>query len=66
MAATKKILIVEDEKILGEMYQDKFIQAGLKILLGVLFMPTPTIRPEKEVMLYQKLLRLTGRRRLLK
>jgi len=48
------------------MYQDKFIQAGLKILLAVLFMPTPTIRPEKEVMLYQKLLRLTGLRRLLR
>jgi len=30
---TKKILIVEDEKILGEMYQDKFIQAGFKTIL---------------------------------
>ena len=29
----KKILIVEDEKILGEMYQDKFIQAGFKVIL---------------------------------
>jgi len=34
MAATKKILIVEDEKILGEMYQDKFIQAGFEIVLA--------------------------------
>jgi len=25
---TKKILLVEDEKMLGEMYRDKFIQAG--------------------------------------
>ena len=30
----KKILIVEDEKILGEMYQDKFIQAGFEIVLA--------------------------------
>lgn len=28
----KKILIVEDEQILGEMYQDKFVQAGFKVL----------------------------------
>lgn len=28
----KKILIVEDEKILGEMYRDKFIQAGLDVV----------------------------------
>lgn len=28
----KKILIVEDEKILGEMYRDKFIQAGFEVL----------------------------------
>jgi len=34
MAATKKILIVEDEKILGEMYRDKFIQAGFEIILA--------------------------------
>ncbi len=35
MVATKKILIVEDEKILGEMYRDKFIQAGFEIILAV-------------------------------
>ena len=29
----KKILIVEDEKILGEMYQDKFIQEGFDAVL---------------------------------
>ena len=29
----KKILIIEDEKILGEMYQDKFTQAGFKTIL---------------------------------
>lgn len=29
----KKILIIEDEKILGEMYQDKFSQAGFKVIL---------------------------------
>jgi len=27
----KKILIIEDEKILGEMYRDKFIQAGFGV-----------------------------------
>ena len=32
---SKKILIVEDEKILGEMYRDKFIQAGFEIILAV-------------------------------
>ena len=31
----KKILIVEDEKILGEMYRDKFILAGFEIILAV-------------------------------
>ncbi len=30
----KKILIVEDEKILGEMYYDKFIQAGFEVILA--------------------------------
>jgi DNA-binding response OmpR family regulator len=29
----KKILIVEDEKMLGEMYQDKFKQAGFNAIL---------------------------------
>ena len=29
----KKILIVEDEKILGEMYRDKFSQAGFEVYL---------------------------------
>jgi DNA-binding response OmpR family regulator len=28
----KKILIIEDEKILGEMYRDKFIQAGFDVV----------------------------------
>ena len=28
----KKILIVEDEKMLGEMYRDKFIEAGFEVL----------------------------------
>lgn len=27
----KKILLVEDEKILGEMYKEKFIQAGFEV-----------------------------------
>ena len=31
---SKKILIVEDEKILGEMYRDKFILAGFEIILA--------------------------------
>ena len=30
----KKILIIEDEKILAEMYQDKFTQAGFKVFLA--------------------------------
>jgi len=30
----KKILLVEDEKILGEMYRDKLTQAGLKVYLA--------------------------------
>ncbi|MDO8436037.1 MAG: response regulator [bacterium] len=30
----KKILIVEDEKILGEMYRDKFVQEGFGITLA--------------------------------
>ena len=29
----KKILIVEDEKVLGEMYQDKFTKAGFETIL---------------------------------
>ena len=28
----KKILIIEDEKILGEMYRDKFTQVGFKVV----------------------------------
>ena len=28
----KKILIIEDEKILGEMYRDKFTQAGFDVV----------------------------------
>jgi len=28
----KKILIVEDEKILAEMYYDRFVQAGFKVV----------------------------------
>src|SRR4030066_1477709 len=31
---SKKILIIEDEKILREMYYDKFIQAGFHIILA--------------------------------
>jgi len=31
----KKILIIEDEKILGEMYKNKFIQAGFEVSLVV-------------------------------
>jgi len=31
----KKILIVEDEKILGEMYRDRFSQAGFDVALAV-------------------------------
>jgi len=30
----KKILLIEDEKILAEMYQDKFIKAGFEIFLA--------------------------------
>ncbi|MBM3258046.1 MAG: response regulator [Candidatus Nealsonbacteria bacterium] len=30
----KKILIIEDEKILREMYYDKFVQAGFDIILA--------------------------------
>ncbi len=30
----KKILIVEDETILAEMYQDKFTQAGFEVVLA--------------------------------
>lgn len=29
----KKILLIEDEKILGEMYRDKLTQAGFEVLL---------------------------------
>ena len=28
----KKILIIEDEKILGEMYRDKFVQSGFEVV----------------------------------
>ena len=28
----KKILIIEDEKILGEMYYDKFTEAGFEVV----------------------------------
>lgn len=31
---TKKILLIEDEKILAEMYKDKFTQAGFEIFLA--------------------------------
>lgn len=31
----KKILIIEDEKILGEMYREKFTQAGFDVVLAV-------------------------------
>jgi len=31
----KKILIIEDEKILGEMYRDRFSQAGFDVALAV-------------------------------
>jgi two-component system alkaline phosphatase synthesis response regulator PhoP len=31
----KKILLIEDEKILAEMYQDKFTQAGFKVFLAL-------------------------------
>ena len=34
MAAKKKLLIIEDENILGEMYQDKFSQSGLEVVLA--------------------------------
>jgi len=30
----KKILLIEDEKILAEMYRDKFIQAGFEVFLA--------------------------------
>jgi len=30
----KKILLIEDEKILAEMYRDKFNQAGFKVFLA--------------------------------
>ena len=30
----KKILLIEDEKILAEMYQDKFTQAGFEVFLA--------------------------------
>jgi DNA-binding response OmpR family regulator len=30
----KKILIIEDEKILAEMYRDKFTQVGFKVILA--------------------------------
>ena len=29
---SKKILLIEDEKILAEMYKDKFIKAGFKVI----------------------------------
>jgi DNA-binding response OmpR family regulator len=31
----KKILLIEDEKILAEMYRDKFTQAGFKVFLAL-------------------------------
>jgi len=31
----KKVLIIEDEKILGEMYKDKFTQAGFEVSLVI-------------------------------
>jgi len=31
----KKILIIEDEKILGEMYKDKFTEAGFEVSLVI-------------------------------
>jgi len=31
----KKILLVEDEKILAEMYKDKFTQAGFEVFLAL-------------------------------
>jgi len=31
---TKKILLIEDEKILAEMYRDKFTQAGFEVFLA--------------------------------
>ncbi|MCP6718788.1 MAG: response regulator [Patescibacteria group bacterium] len=31
----KKILIIEDEKILGEMYQDRFVKDGFKVILAL-------------------------------
>lgn len=31
----KKILIIEDENILAEMYQDRFVQEGYKVLLAL-------------------------------
>lgn len=30
----KKILVIEDEKLLGEMYKDKLNQAGLEVILA--------------------------------
>lgn len=30
----KKILIIEDEKILADMYRDKFVQAGYKVMVA--------------------------------
>ncbi len=30
----KKILIIEDEKMLGEIYRDKFIQEGFEVILA--------------------------------
>ena len=31
----KKILIIEDEKLLAEMYRDRFIKAGFKVILAL-------------------------------
>ena len=31
----KKILLIEDEKILGEMYKEKFTQAGFEVFLAI-------------------------------
>ncbi len=33
--AKKKILIIEDEKILAEMYHDVFVQAGFKVFSAI-------------------------------
>lgn len=32
---TKKILLIEDEKILGDMYKEKFAEAGFEVLRAI-------------------------------